>query len=65
MVEDTEVTLEEIRKEYRKEFIAEGVMFHYYKRLGIVDIPDYDEAMGDRQYLLPYPDFETENGRVQ
>lgn len=57
--------MEEIRKEYRKEFIAEGVMFYYYKRLGITDIPDYDEAMGDRQYLLPYPDFETENGRVQ
>lgn len=57
--------MEEIRKEYRKEFLAEGVMFYYYKRLGVADIPDYDEAMGDRQYLLPYPDFETENGRVQ
>lgn len=57
--------MEEIRKEYRKEFIAEGVMFYYYKRLGITDIPDYDDAMDDRQYLLPYPDFETENGRVQ
>lgn len=55
----------EIGKEYRKEFLAEGVMFYYYKRLGIKQIPDYDEEMTDAQYVIPYPDFETQSGRVQ
>lgn len=55
----------EIQKEYRKEFLAEGVMFYYYKRLGIEHIPDVTEPMTDRQYLLPYPDFEIQNNRVQ
>lgn len=57
--------MEEIRKEYRKEFLAEGVMFYYYKRLGFTEIPDFEAAMGDAEYVLPYPDFETESGRIQ
>ena len=62
---DTEAIMTEIRKEYRKEFIAEGVMFYYYKRLGITDVPYAEEEMGDKEYVIPYPDFEIQSGRVQ
>lgn len=63
---DAEQTLSEIQKEYRKEFLSEGVMFYYYKRTGAETIPSNDNAtMGDEQYVLPYPEFETQSGRVQ
>lgn len=55
----------EIGKEYHKEFLSEGVMFFYYKRTGAITIPHYDEEMSDEQYVLPYPDFELQSGRVQ
>lgn len=56
--------VDEIRKEYQKEFLSEGVMFYYYKRTGATSIPRKEE-MGDEDYLLPYPDFEIQSGRVQ
>lgn len=62
---DADGVMAEIAKEYRKEFQMEGAMFYYYKRLGITTIPHYDGAMGDEQYVLPYPDFETQSGRIQ
>ncbi len=57
----------EIYKEYRKEFIAEGVMFYFYKRLGQTVIPGLSEGeeMTDRQYVVPYPLFEVRSGRIQ
>jgi len=57
--------IKEIQKEYYKEFISEGVMFYYYKRTGCKSIPNYSEEMTDTQYLLPYPTFEIQSGRVQ
>jgi len=60
-----EQTLEEIKKEYHKEFLSEGVMFYYYKRTGATVVPHYTEEMGDEEYLLPYPAFELQAGRVQ
>ncbi len=54
----------EIKKEYQKEFLCEGVMFYYYKRLGETAIPRTD-SMSDENYVLPYPDFEIQSGRVQ
>ena len=57
--------IEEIQKEYHKEFISEGIMFYYYKRTGCKSIPNYSEEMTDTQYLLPYPTFEIQSGRVQ
>jgi len=56
---------EELLKEYKKEFLSEGVMFFYYKRTGAITIPQYTQEMGDAQYVLPFPDIEIENGRVQ
>lgn len=66
---NTAMTVEEaqaeIEKEYRKEFLCEGVMFYYYKRTGAAMVPNYLEAMGDEQYVLPYPEYEIQNGRIQ
>ena len=55
---------DEIKKEYRKEFLGEGEIFYYYKRTGVTSIQNFNE-MTDADYLLPYPDMETSAGRVQ
>ncbi len=60
-----EQIMEEIKKEYHKEFFSEGVMFYYYKRTGAVTIPHGAPEMGDEQYVLPYPAFEIQAGRIQ
>ena len=60
-----EEAMEEIRKEYRKEFLLEGVMFYYYKRMGIDLLPNSETPMTDAEYMLPYPEFELQNGRIQ
>ncbi|MCL2561231.1 MAG: RagB/SusD family nutrient uptake outer membrane protein [Rikenellaceae bacterium] len=62
---NTEQVVAEIMKEYMKEFLCEGVMFYYYKRLGMIDIPGYASSMDDSKYVLPYPDIEIQSGRVQ
>lgn len=62
---DATGVMNEIAKEYRKEFPLEGVMFYFYKRLGETYIPHLDESMGDNQYVLPFPDFEIQSGRIQ
>lgn len=57
---------DELTKEYRKEYISEGQLFFYYKRLGFTTIPNYTGTVNDKIYLLPYPDAELEFGqRVQ
>ncbi len=61
----------EIEKEYRKEFICEGVLFYFYKRLGYNKLPRQEDVMSadaaitDAVYMLPYPSFELQSGRVQ
>ncbi len=67
----TDITAEELAKEikteYEKEFIAQGVMFYYYKRNNLATIPGMEEGqkMTDKEYVLPYPDFEIQSGRRQ
>lgn len=63
---DTEI-MAEIQKEARKEFLCLGQMFYFYKRLGVKNIPNYENMeMTDELYVLPYPDEEVINGnRVQ
>lgn len=57
---------DELTKEYRKEYITEGQLFYYYKRLGLTTIPNYTGTVNDKIYVLPYPDAEIEFGqRVQ
>lgn len=51
---------QEILKEWQKEYIGEGQMFYYYKRLGLV-IPGAT-AKGDAVYILPLPKTEIEIG---
>jgi hypothetical protein len=57
---------DELTKEYRKEYISEGQLFFYYKRLGFTTIPNYTGTVDDKIYVLPYPQAEIEFGqRVQ
>ena len=52
----------EITKEYRKEFIGEGQLFYYYKRVNFMQIPNGSSdqtsntiSMGAEQYVVPLP----------
>lgn len=60
-----EQAMEEVKKEYHKEFLLEGVMFYYYKRTGADVLPNMETPMTDAEYVLPYPEFELQNGRIQ
>lgn len=51
---------QEITKEWRKEYIGEGQMFYYYKRLGLI-IPNAT-AEGDKAFILPLPRTEVDLG---
>lgn len=44
-----------LQKEYRKEFIGEGVLFYYYKRNEVSRIPRNTEICDDDCYVLPLP----------
>lgn len=48
----------ELEGEYRREFIAEGVMFYVYKRTGKSSILWNTSTMGEDQYILPLPETE-------
>lgn len=52
----------EVGKEYRKEFLGEGQMFFYYKRLNSARIEGAAVNAGDAIYVLPMPDNEIEFG---
>lgn len=61
--------MEEIRKEYTKEFMCEGQLYYFYKRLNYEQIP-IPTAVGNTisysyvvpRYVFPLPDDETEYG---
>ena len=58
----------ELEKEYRKEFFAEALTYYLYKRLGKAEIVDSNNKvikMETEQYMLPFPSFEIQSGRVQ
>lgn len=54
---------EEVIKEYRREFIAEGQMFYTYKRIFNKDILWHtsDDEITENDYIVPLPDTEYEN----
>jgi len=57
---------DEIFKEYRKEFLAEGQLFYYYKRLNLPNIiTTTNFPAGPAVYNLPFPDDEIEYGNVK
>ena len=53
----------EIYKEYRKEFLGEGQLFFYYKRLNERTIDGAGVVANDNIYVLPQPDNEEEFGQ--
>ena len=57
--------LEELRKEYQKEFIAEGQLFYFYKRQNMTTIPFTAQTMNRATYVFPMPDNELEFGNIQ
>lgn len=52
---------EEIQKEWRKEYLSEGQMFFYYKRLGKM-MPNTSVGTGDNVFVMPLPEKEVEIG---
>lgn len=52
----------EIEREYRKEFVSEGQLFYYYKRIGKPNITGSSKPMDNSVYVLPMPDREIEMG---
>lgn len=50
----------EIKKEYQKEFLAEGQLFYYYKRLRTDKMLFSNKTLTDQNYILPIPDIELE-----
>lgn len=49
----------EVKKEYRKEFFAEGQFFYFYKRLNASKIDDSPVLnMTAQQYIFPIPEDE-------
>lgn len=57
----TEEIEKEIEKEWRKEYIGEGQLFFYYKRLGKI-IPKSPKAPGNEIFVFPLPKDEIEIG---
>lgn len=54
-----------LQKEYRREFYAEGQLFHYYKRRDVQIIPDCEINISGKTadvYVFPLPDREVEYG---
>lgn len=53
---------EELFKEYRKEYVSEGQLFFFYKRIGLESIPGLstNTVADDDIYVLPLPDSELE-----
>lgn len=64
---DVDTVKNELFKEYRKEYVSEGQLFFYYKRVGATSIPglSVNTVVGDAIYLLPYPDSELQFGYNQ
>ncbi|PXY45999.1 RagB/SusD family nutrient uptake outer membrane protein [Flavobacterium hydrophilum] len=59
----TAVLATEVTKEYKKEFIGEGQLFFYYKRINSTTIPNGSASSGNLtmtalQYVVPMPDSE-------
>ena len=50
---------QEIYKEYRKEFVCEGQLWFYYKRLAMPQINGTSVAGSDAIYVFPLPDDEV------
>ena len=52
----------EIEKEWKKEFLGEGQMFYFYKRLGYTKLPNSSLLINEKVYVLPMPEDEINVG---
>lgn len=52
----------ELTKEWRKEFVGDGQLFFYYKRIGSESIPYTSVVCNDEIYVLPLPQDEIDFG---
>ena len=52
----------ELEKEWRKEFIGDGQLFFYYKRMGVTSIPYTTATCDDNVYVLQLPQAEVDFG---
>lgn len=57
-----EMLRNEIRAEYLREFVCEGVMFFYYKRLNATTMDGLSGVFNTDNYVLPKPEEEIEFG---
>jgi tetratricopeptide (TPR) repeat protein len=53
---------EELEKEWRKEFLGEGQMFYYYKRMGLELLGGYQLSDPIGVYVFPIPENEIDQG---
>ena len=53
---------EELIKEWRKEFVGDGQLFFFYKRIGSESIPYTTVVCNDEVYVLPLPEAEVDFG---
>ncbi len=62
-----EIRIEELGKEYNKDFYAEGQFFYFLKRLNQADFRrcPLEDGMTPADYIFPIPDDEIEFGIVQ
>ena len=56
---------QEIQNEYQREFIAEGQLFYFYKRINLSLLPFTATTMNNSAYIFPMPDNEIEFGNIQ
>lgn len=63
---DKSLFMNELIKEYRKEFFAEGQLFYLFKRLNlpIAAINGTTTPASDRVFMLPLPDAEIQYGKI-
>jgi hypothetical protein len=62
-ITDVGTLMDEISKEYQREFIGEGQLFYFYKRLNKQSIKSYENIpieMNDAKYTFPLPKKEIQ-----
>ena len=63
-IESLEEMQKAILRDARRDFIGEGQLFYYYKRLNASTIPAGDDSgdvmMNEAKYKFPLPDSETD-----
>ena len=63
-IESLEEMQKAILRDARRDFIGEGQLFYYYKRLDYKTLPDMGVVMTGN-YVFPMPDDEMEFGDIK